>query len=218
MDFSTLPVAVLPIPAAPLDSPAAPEAKKPPLPQRLTLRPTISGKANYFDLAQTRRPPHDLRTALIFLCMCAHDNSFWWAARSPEHNDGEDAPPLPYKLNFAAWGAYIDEWAARTFNPDEDGAVETLALRVWIGAHETVVVPEETQKKTEDPALTGPSSTLSCSAMETPPGETASSMPCPSGMSMPPSIPGSPPTDTSASLQPPASPENSKSGSASPTR
>src|SRR5688572_30770491 len=99
MDFSSLPVADLPIPAAPLASaaPVRPDMKKLPLPQRLTLRPTISGKANYFDLAQTRRPPHDLRTAIIFLCMAAHDNSFWWSARGPEHKDGEDAPPLPYK-------------------------------------------------------------------------------------------------------------------------
>jgi len=219
MDFASLPVADLPVPASPPASPATAvaEVKKLPLPQRLTLRPTISGKANYFDLAQTRRPPHDLRTAIIFLCMAAHDNSFWWAARAPEHNDGEDAPPLPYKLNFAAWGAYIDEWAAETFSPDEDGSVEVLALRIWIGAHETVVVPEGTQKKTEAPAPTGPNSTSTSSPAEMPPGGTSCSTACPCETSTPPSTHGSPPTVTNASVHPPGSAANLKSDSESPT-
>ena len=121
-----------------------------------------------------------------------------------------------FTTNIVNPEAHIDEWAATNFNHDEDGAVEALALRVWLGAHETVVVPESAQKKTEDRAPTGPNSMSTSSPAEMPPGETSCSTACPSGMSTPRSIPGSPPTDTNASLHPPEPPENSKSGCESP--
>lgn len=148
MDLASLPIAALPLPtAAPVPTAPGASGKLLPLSQRLTLNPTITAKVNYFDLAQTRRAPFDLRTALIWLCLCAHDNSVWWEPRSPEHGDGEDAPPLPLALNFAAWMRYLQDWQAATFAVHEDQDIEALALRVWIGAHETVCVPEEDSKK-----------------------------------------------------------------------
>lgn len=209
MDFANLPIAS--VPAAPLPAPASvpsapfgPSApdKRRPLAQRLTLNPTITAKVNYFDLAQTRRPPFDLRTALIWLCLCAHDNSAWWEPRSPEHLDGEDAPPLPLALNFAAWMRYIHDWQSATFAPHEDQEIEALALRVWIGAHETVCVPEEDAKKNGTPPLpTGVSSTPTSSAAVTAAAALTSSSPCPSEPPMPSFTHGSAPTESPASAQ-----------------
>src|SRR5436190_4574422 len=184
MDLNALPIAALPlpVPAAPAaPTPASsPSRKRLPLAQRLTLNPTITAKVNYFDLAQTRRPPFDLRSALIWLCLCAHDNRVWWEPRSSDHVDGEDAPPLPLALNFAAWMRYIQDWQCETFAPHEEQEIEALALRVWLGAHETVCVPEEDSKKNGTPAplRTGVNSTPTSSAAATPDGATTSSSPC----------------------------------------
>jgi hypothetical protein len=185
MDLNALPIAALPLPApaGPQPAPTFPStaAKKSlPLPQRLTLKPTISAKVNYYDLAQTRRAPFDLRSALIWLCLCAHDNRVWWEPRSPDHVAGEDAPPLPLALNFAAWMQYIQDWQCETFAPYEEQEVEALALRVWLGAHETVCVPEEDSKKNGTPARlpTGANSMPMSSAAETPAGATTCSSTC----------------------------------------
>jgi hypothetical protein len=210
MDLASLPIAALPLPPSVASVPSVPSSaprKHLPLAQRLTLNPTITAKVNYFDLAQTRRPPFDLRTSLIWLSLCAHDNSVWWEPRSPEHADGEDAPPLPFALNFAAWMRYIQDWQSQTFAPHEDQEIEALALRVWIGAHETVCVPEEDSKKNARPALpTGVSFTHSSSAEATPAGGTTSSSPCPSEPPMPSSTAGSAPMEfpASAPQNPPA--------------
>jgi hypothetical protein len=212
MNLNALPIVALPLPPpagpqpAPSSTPVGPN-KSLPLAQRLTLNPTITAKVNYFDLAQTRRAPFDLRTALIWLCLCAHDNSVWWEPRTPDHRDGEDDPPLPFKLNFAAWLNYIEGWQNETFAPNESEAVEQLALRVWLTAHATVVVPEQDSKKngTTDPALTGLSFTYTPSAAETSAGATTSSTPCPSAPSTPSSTHGSEPAGFPASA--PQSPD-----------
>jgi len=209
MDFASLPIAALPLPAATEKrwGEAAPEPttsrKQLPLAQRLTLNPTITAKVNYFDLAQTRRAPFDLRTALIWLCLCAHDNSVWWEPRAPEHVDGEDAPPLPLALNFAAWMRYIQDWQAANFAVHEDQEIEALALRVWIGAHETVCVPEEDSKKNGTAArLTGVNSTPMSSAAETADSEPTSCSTCPSARLTRNYTRGSRPTESPASAPP----------------
>lgn len=197
MDLTTLPIAALPLPPTPAaaSKPAA-ARKQIPLAQRLTLNPTITAKVNYFDLSQSRRAPYDLRTALIWLCLCAHDNSVWWESRSPDHEDGEDAPPLPLALNFAAWMKYIQQWQTDNFAIDEDQAIQALALRAWLGAHETVCVPEEDSKKNETPtAPTGPNFTLTPSPEATPASVITSSTGCLSGQSTPNFTPGSPPAE-----------------------
>jgi hypothetical protein len=206
--FASLPIAALPLAPAPAVSvPSVPSGPSVTLAQRLTLNPTITAKANYYDLAQSRRPPFDLRSALIWLCLCAHDNAAWWEPRSPDHVDGTDAPPLPLALDFAAWMRYIQDWQSRTFRLDEDQEIEALALRVWLNAHETVCVPEE-----EDPAkknghpvpLTGLSSTPTSSPAEIPPAGNMSSSACPFAPSMHSSTHGSAPPEFPAS--PPPSP------------
>ena len=204
MDFNSLPIAALPLPPSVASAPSVPSVlstrRHLPLAQRLTLNPTITAKVNYFDLAQTRRPPFDLRTALIWLCLCAHDNSVWWEPRTPDHADGEDAPPLPLALNFAAWMRYIQDWQSQTFAPHEDQAIEALALRVWLGAHETVCVPEEDSKKNASPVpLTGLNSTPTSSAAAMPDAATTSSFGSPSVPPMPSSTHGSPPAEFPAS-------------------
>lgn len=211
MNLSAIPIAALPLaPAVALPASSAAPAPDPsvPLERRLRLNPTITAKVNYFDLAQTRRPPFDLRSALIWLCLCAHDNSVWWSPRPPEHRDGEDPPPLPLALDFAAWMRYIQDWQTANFDPSEQDAIEALALRVWIGAHETVCVPEETgtKKNGNPPPPTGPSSTPTFSE-ETPVAGTTSSSPCPSAPSMPSSTDGS-----SATGSPASAPENPPGG------
>lgn len=223
MDFSALPIAALPLPPAAekrcgeaVPEPAS-SRKHLPLAQRLTLNPTITAKVNYFDLAQTKRPPFDLRTSLIWLCLCAHDNSVWWEPRTPDHQDGEDAAPLPLALNFAAWMRYIQDWQVANFAVNEEQEIEALALRVWIGAHETVCVPEEdTKKNGTAPLPTGVSSTPTSSAEAMPAGGTTSSSTCPSAPPMPSSTAGSPPTESPASapLNPPA--ETLRSTTSSP--
>jgi hypothetical protein len=207
MDLNSLPIAALPLPAGPQPAPMSPPVspnKSLPLAQRLTLNPTITAKVNYFDLAQTRRPPFDLRSALIWLCLCAHDNRAWWEPRSPDHVDGEDAPPLPLALNFAAWMRYIQDWQCETFAPHEDQEIEALALRVWIGAHETVCVPEEDSKKNGTPAAlpTGASSTPTSSAAEIPAGATMSFSSCPFAPPTASLTPGSPPAACPVSAPP----------------
>ena len=205
MDFTSLPIAALPLPPSVASVPSGPSPsprKHLPLAQRLTLNPTITAKVNYYDLAQTRRPPFDLRTALIWLCLCSHDNSVWWEPRSPDHQDGADAAPLPLALNFSAWMRYIQQWQADTFTITEDQDIEALAIRVWLGAHETVCVPEEPDpsKKNASPVpLTGLNSTPTSSAAATPDAATTSSSPCPSAPPMPSSTHGSPPPESPAS-------------------
>lgn len=207
MDLASLPIAALPLPTAAATAPVPTAPARPrkhlPLAQRLTLNPTITAKVNYFDLAQTRRAPFDLRTALIWLCLCAHDNSVWWEPRAPEHVDGEDAPPLPLALNFAAWMRYIQDWQVANFAVHEDQEIEALALRVWIGVHETVCVPEEDSKKNGTAARrTGVSSTLTSSAAATADSETSSCSACPCEPPTPNCTHGSPPTESPASVPP----------------
>jgi hypothetical protein len=199
MDLHALPIAALPLPtpAEPRPAPTTvsfSQKKLLPPAHRLTLNPTISAKVNYFDLAQTRRPPFDLRSALIWLCLCAHDNRVWWEPRAPDHVDGEDTPPLPLALNFAAWMRYIQDWQCETFAPHEVPEIEALALRVWIGAHETVCVPEEHSKKNGAEAAlpTGASSTPTSLATETPADAIMFSSPCPCGRPTPNCTHGSP--------------------------
>lgn len=207
MDFASLPIAALPLPpvagTAPVPTAPAGPRKHLPLAQRLALNPTITAKVNYFDLAQTRRAPFDLRTALIWLCLCAHDNSVWWEPRASEHVDGEDTPPLPLALNFAAWMRYIQDWQAANFAVHEDQDIEALALRVWIGAHETVCVPEEDSKKNGTAARPiGVSSTPMSSAAETADGATTSCSACPCEPHTRNCTHGSPPTESPASVPP----------------
>lgn len=212
MDLTTLPIAALPLPVPAVPSltsvpslPSAPD-KSVPLALRFTLNATISAKANYYDLANTKRPPFDLRTALIWLCLCAHDNSVWWQPRSPEHRDGEDPAPLPLALDFAAWMRYIQDWQNAHFAASESAAAEALALRVWIDAHRTVCVPEldddSTKKNAPASIPTGPSSTPASSPEAMSADGTTSSTASPSPPPIPSSTHGSAPMESPASAPP----------------
>jgi hypothetical protein len=203
MDLSALPVAALPLPPSVPSGPSVLSAprKDTPLAQRFQWSPTISVKIDYYDLAQTKRAPFDLRTAAIFLCLCAHDNGVWFEPRSPEHRDGEDLPPV---LNFAAWLRYIREWQNEHLAFDEENEIIALAIRVWTHAHGTVCVPEGDTKKNATPAptLTGPNSTPVSSPAATPAADTTSSTGCPSAPPMPSSTRGSASTECPASAPP----------------
>jgi hypothetical protein len=211
MSFPSVPLANTP--AAPVTAAPAsvPSVSSVPLARRFPLNPTISAKIDYYDLAQTRRAPHDLRSAAIFLCLCAHDNSVWFEPRAPDHRDGEDAPPLPPVLNFAEWLRYIREWQNQHLAFEEEDEIISLAIRLWTSAHATVVIPEtgggpDTKKNANPPAPTGLSSTSTSSPEETSPGATTSSTASPCAPPMPSSTHGSDPNASPASApqSPPA--------------
>jgi hypothetical protein len=212
MDIANLPVAS--VPASPLTAPSqaaepTPARKHLPLAARLSFNLTVSAKINYCDLAGTVHPPYDLRTAVILLCLAAHDNGCWYVARDADHRDGEDDPPTPLAFDLRAWHRFILDWADSHLSLAEEASLVTTAHRLWAEAHGTAVEPlpaEEGAKKKPDASPTGPSSWPTSSAEETPPAAATSSTSFPSAMPTLSSTHGSVPPGPSAS-PPPSPPE-----------